>query len=130
MLVIITERYDSSALNQKVFPTPIDAEGRPKYAIYLDDDRAKTLIEHGVATEYVPEELIVGDPTADEVCDPDTNEGSADTDSDVQTTSDNINDDVTGDKEPIADDSSKEESKEPTTETKSKNNSKKSKSSK
>lgn len=56
MLVIITERYDSSVLKEKVHPTPLDENGNPRYAIYLDDERATALIAAGVAEEYVLEE--------------------------------------------------------------------------
>jgi hypothetical protein len=65
-LVIITKRYDSSVINQKVQPTPLDAEGNPMYAIYLSDERAQTLIDAGVAEEYVTEDLIVDDSNDDE----------------------------------------------------------------
>lgn len=65
-LVIITQGYTSSVLNQKVQPTPLDAEGNPMYAIYLSDERAQTLIDAGVAVEYVTEDLIVDDSNDDE----------------------------------------------------------------
>lgn len=62
MLVIITKRYNSSVLKEKVYPTPFDKNGNPRYAIYLDDKRATTLIESGVAEEYVLEENLANDP--------------------------------------------------------------------
>ena len=102
-LVIITKRYDSSVINQKVQPTPLDAEGNPMYAIYLSDERAQTLIDAGVAEEYVTEDLIVDDSNDD---------GDA------------------NNEDPNADDSNDDESQEQTTDTKSKSNSKKNKSSK
>ena len=129
-LVIITKRYDSSVINQKVQPTPLDAEGNPKYAIYLSDERAQVLIDAGVAEEYVTEDLIVDDSN-DGVSDSDTNEGSATTDSNPDDS--NADDNVDGDannEDPNADDSNDDESQEQTTDTKSKSNSKKNKSSK
>ena len=130
-LVIITKRYDSSVINQKVQPTPLDAEGNPMYAIYLSDERAQTLIDAGVAEEYVTENLIVDDSNDDVVTDPDTNEGATNTDSntDESDATDNINGDANSE-EPNADDSNNDESEEQATDTKSKSNSKKNKSSK
>ena len=129
-LVIITKRYDSSVINQKVQPTPLDAEGNPMYAIYLSDERAQTLIDAGVAEEYVTEDLIVDDSN-DVVTDPDTNEGATNTDSNPEDS--DADDNVDGDannEDPNADDSNDDESEEQTTDTKSKSNSKKNKSSK
>lgn len=119
-LVIITKRYDSSVINQKVQPTPLDAEGNPMYAIYLSDERAQTLIDAGVAEEYVTENLIADDSNDGVVTDPDTNEGVANTDSNPEDS----------DADDNADDSNDDESEEQTTDTKSKSNSKKNKSSK
>ncbi len=130
-LVIITKRYDSSVINQKVQPTPLDAEGNPMYAIYLSDERAQTLIDAGVAEEYVTEDLIVDDSNDGVVTDPDTNEGATNTDSNPEDS--DADDNVDGDannEDPNADDSSNDESEEQTTDTKSKSNSKKNKSSK
>ena len=129
-LVIITKRYDSSVINQKVQPTPLDAEGNPMYAIYLSDERAQTLIDAGVAEEYVTEDLIVDDSN-DGVSDSDTNEGSATTDSnpDDSNADDNI-DGAANDEDSNADESNEDESEEQSKDTKSKSNSKKNKSSK
>ena len=106
MLVIITQRYDSSVLKQKVYPTKKDAKGNPMYAIYLDDDRAQVLINAGVAEEYVTENLIVGNSNNDVITDPDANEGN--TDSNSKPEDSNADDNIGGnanDKDLTADDS-------------------------
>lgn len=130
-LVIITKRYDSSVINQKIQPTPLDAEGNPMYAIYLSDERAETLINAGVAEEYVTEDLIVDEFNDNVVTDSDTIEGATNTDSNSEDS--DADENVDGDannENPNADDSNDDESEEQKTDTKSKSNSKKNKSSK
>lgn len=59
-LITIIQNYNSSVLsNKKVYSTPIDADGKPIYAIYVSDDRAEQLINAGVAKEYQLDELVV-----------------------------------------------------------------------
>lgn len=54
MLVIITKRYDSSVLKQKVHPTLIDNDGKPINPLTVSDERGRVLIAAGVAKEYIP----------------------------------------------------------------------------
>lgn len=56
-LIIITTRYNSSITKSKVQPTILDENGKPLYLIGVSDERAKELIDAGVAEEYMPIEL-------------------------------------------------------------------------
>lgn len=124
--VYITERYDSSVTGNKVYPTPLDAEGSPIYAIYMNADRAQALIDAGVAAEYTPV-----DSNVEGTDDSDVNEGGA---ADSSDTNDSNADDVTGsdaaDDTTDADNSSADGSEETNEDAKPKSNSKKNKSSK
>lgn len=65
-LITIIQNYNSSVLsNKKVYSTPIDADGKPIYAIYVSDDRAEQLINAGVAKEYQLDELVVNNSDDD-----------------------------------------------------------------
>lgn len=125
-LVIITKGYNSSVTNKHVEKTLFNSEGKPMYAIYLSNERAQTLIDAGVAEEYVVD---------------DSNSGTIEvstTEEDTIDVVDNINEvvsdeDIDGnvkDENPNADDSNKDEVKEQTIDTKSKSDSKKKRASK
>ncbi|MEI3507857.1 MAG: hypothetical protein V8R01_01790 [Bacilli bacterium] len=111
MLITIVKSYKSSVLNQRVVPTPVDNEGNPKYAIYVEEERALALIEAGVAEEYVLEEVSVESDNKDE--------NSTNTDDDTNKTPDeNTPNDETTDKKDLE---SSEETKKETGKTKSNN---------
>lgn len=126
MLITIVKSYKSSVLNQRVVPTPVDNEGNPKYAIYVEEERALALIEAGVAEEYVLEEVGVESDNKDENStntDDDTNktpeETGTNTDDDTNETPDeNTPNDETTDKKDLE---SSEETKKETGKTKSNN---------
>lgn len=138
-LVVITNRYDSTVIKTKVYPTKLDANGNPMYVIGLSDERAQVLIDGGVAEEYVTESnetdntvisnnSNVVDPTS---VDTNSNELSNNVDGDLEEPetnesddSDN-NDDAVDDNDSNKDVSSDTVSTETTKKTKSNSKSKK-----
>lgn len=137
MLVIITKRYDSSVLKQKVHPTLIDNDGKPINPLTVSDERGHVLIAAGVAKEYIP--------TADEDMDnsavqtvsesndnSDAKEGDVVTDDNSAAAEDDAEnvEDKSEETESTEDADAKEESKDADDETKSKKETKKNKESK
>ena len=140
-LVVITGRYDSKVTKTKIQPTPLNTDGNPMYVIGLSDERAQTLIDAGVAEEYITEEMItssddvsVNSNEDSTVADTNTNESDSNADGNPDATAidesddSNANDDDTSSADSNDDASSNVDQEETPKETKSNSRLKKNKS--
>lgn len=137
MLVIITKRYDSSVLKQKVHPTLIDNDGKPINPLTVSDERGRVLIAAGVAKEYIPTTDEDMDNSAVQTVsesndNSDAKEGDVVTDDSSAAAEDDAEnaEDKSAETETTEETDAKEESKDVDDETKSKKETKKNKESK